>query len=93
MSIREASDKDFDAIWSIFRDIASAGETYAYPRNITKEEAFKLWMKLPRKTFVALLTKRILFSGNSIIAETVTPVNIGIPSKYFRCRQRKMLIF
>jgi len=29
MSIREATAADFDGIWPIFRDIASAGDTYA----------------------------------------------------------------
>lgn len=52
MQIREASDVDFDAIWPIFHEIASAGETYAYDRDITKSEAFKLWIKYPQKTFV-----------------------------------------
>ena len=53
MKIREASEIDFERIWPIFHEIASAGETYAYPRNISKEEAKKLWMHLPRKTFIA----------------------------------------
>ena len=52
MQIREASDVDFDAIWPIFHEIASAGDTYAYDRDITKSEAFKLWIKYPQKTFV-----------------------------------------
>ena len=30
----------------------SAGETYAYPRETPKEEAKRLWLDLPRKTFV-----------------------------------------
>lgn len=53
MKIREATEADFEKIWPIFREIASAGETYAYPRDTTKEEAKRLWMHLPRKTFVA----------------------------------------
>jgi len=53
MQIREATTTDFDAIWPIFQEIASAGETYAYPREISKEEAERLWIQLPRKTFVA----------------------------------------
>ncbi|WP_043757867.1 GNAT family N-acetyltransferase [Imhoffiella purpurea] len=53
MQIREATTTDFEALWPIFREIASAGETYAYPRETSKEEAERLWMRLPRKTFVA----------------------------------------
>jgi ribosomal protein S18 acetylase RimI-like enzyme len=53
VQIREATASDFDKIWPIFRDIAAAGETYAYPRDVTKDAGKKLWMDTPRKTFVA----------------------------------------
>jgi len=42
MNIREASENDFDAIWPIFNEIVSVGETYAYPRETTKSEALKI---------------------------------------------------
>ena len=53
MQIREAIESDFEDIWPIFHEIVSAGETYAYPPNTTKQEAKRLWMQLPRKTYVA----------------------------------------
>ncbi len=53
MNIREATPEDFDRIWPIFHEIAAAGETYAYPPDIGKEQARALWIKAPRKTFVA----------------------------------------
>jgi ribosomal protein S18 acetylase RimI-like enzyme len=52
MKLREATREDFDQVWPIFQEIAAAGETYAYPRDITKEQARKLWMDAPRKTYV-----------------------------------------
>lgn len=52
MNIREATRADFDQIWPIFHEIAAAGETYAYPRDITQEQALTLWMDAPRKTYV-----------------------------------------
>ena len=52
MKIREAIESDFEEIWPIFHEIASAGETYAYPRDISKGNASRLWMQLPRKTYV-----------------------------------------
>lgn len=52
MNIREATREDFEQIWPIFHEIAASGETYAYPQDITKEEALKLWIDAPRKTFV-----------------------------------------
>jgi ribosomal protein S18 acetylase RimI-like enzyme len=53
ISIREATPHDFDALWPVFHEIAAAGETYAYARDTTKEQAFALWMETPRCTFVA----------------------------------------
>ncbi len=53
MKIRKAAEADFESIWPIFHEVAAAGETYAYARDTSKEEARRLWMDLPRKTFVA----------------------------------------
>lgn len=60
MNIREATREDFDQIWPIFREIAVAGETYAYPRDITKEQAINQWLDVPGKTFVVEEAGRIL---------------------------------
>ncbi len=60
MNIREATREDFDQVWPIFREIAVAGETYAYPIDITKDEAQKLWMDVPRKTYVCEEDGKIL---------------------------------
>jgi ribosomal protein S18 acetylase RimI-like enzyme len=62
MDIREARAQDFEQIWPFFREIVAAGETYAYPRDITQEEARKIWIDAPRKTFVAEEGGRILGS-------------------------------
>ena len=59
MKIREAEKDDFDQIWIIFRQIISAGETYAYPVETSKEEAFQIWMQHPHKTFVSVEQKHI----------------------------------
>ena len=53
MKIREAEVEDFDAIWPIFHEVTSAGNTYAYARDTSKDEAFRIWMEAPAKTFVA----------------------------------------
>ena len=60
MNIREASDKDFEQIWPIFEIIVAAGDTYGFDPDTGKEEARRLWMELPRKTFVAEKDGRIL---------------------------------
>ena len=52
MNIREAEASDFDKIWPIFREIVRAGETYAYARDSNRQDAEKIWLDKPRKTFV-----------------------------------------
>jgi L-amino acid N-acyltransferase YncA len=60
MRIREATREDFDAIWPIFQEIVSRGDTYGYATDTTKEQAFRLWMEMPRRTFVAEENGRVL---------------------------------
>ena len=52
MKIREATKEDFEQIWEIFHEVVAKGETYAYDQNTSKDEAFKLWIEMPRKTYV-----------------------------------------
>lgn len=60
MNIRPATEKDFDQIWPIFQEIATAGETYGYPRDISKEQAIKLWMDIPIQTYVLEEDEKVL---------------------------------
>ena len=60
MNIRQATAGDFDKIWPIFHAIVSAGDTYTYAHDTTKDQAFHLWMETPRATFVAESGGRIL---------------------------------
>lgn len=62
MNIRKADINDFDLIWPIFKEIVSAGQTYAYPRDTSKEEALKLWIETPRFTYI--------FEENGIVLGT-----------------------
>ena len=57
--IRRAVEDDFNAIWPIFESVARAGETYAYSRNITRDQAFQQWMVVPRQTYVCELDGEI----------------------------------
>ena len=52
MEIREASEADFDSIWPIFKEVVSAGDTYAHAPDTNKGEARRIWVEQPRKTFV-----------------------------------------
>ena len=53
LKIRQATESDFDTIWPLFQAIAEAGDTYAYPTDVSKGEGRRLWLQMPRKTFVA----------------------------------------
>jgi len=60
MNIREASKEDWDTIWPIFNEVVAAGDTYAYEVDTTKEQAEKIWLDAPRKTYVFEEDKVIL---------------------------------
>ena len=60
MHIREAVWEDFEAIWPIFHEIVCEGTTYSFPRDTSKEEARKLWMEIPRATYVIEVNNEIL---------------------------------
>jgi L-amino acid N-acyltransferase YncA len=60
LDIRIAKDEDFEAIWPIFHEIVQAGETYAYDPATTKEEAYQIWMKAPRATYVAFYNGEVV---------------------------------
>ena len=47
MIIRPATDDDWPQIWPFFAAIVAAGETYAYPDDLTSETARGLWMEQP----------------------------------------------
>ena len=43
MKIRLATEADRDAIWTIFREVVAAGDTYALDSNISREDALAYW--------------------------------------------------
>lgn len=47
MVIREASHVDWQDIYPFFRSIVDKGETYAYPADLSVQEAEHLWMEQP----------------------------------------------
>jgi len=53
---REATEGDWEAIWPIFREVVSAGDTYAFSPDMGETEARHAWMPEParrRLTYVA----------------------------------------
>lgn len=60
MQIRRAVQADADAIWEILQPAIRAGETYALPRDWSREEALGYWCAPDRETFVAELDGTVL---------------------------------
>lgn len=55
LSIRDATDDDWPAIWPFLREIVRAGETYTWRPDVTEAEARDLWLRPPPwRTFVAV---------------------------------------
>ncbi len=53
MLIRPATQQDHDAIWQILEPTIRAGETYALPRDMSKDDGLAYWTGPDRQTFVA----------------------------------------
>lgn len=52
--IRPATTDDWPAIWPIFAETVAAGETYAYPDDLTSDQARELWLLPPPERTVVL---------------------------------------
>jgi GNAT superfamily N-acetyltransferase len=64
VNIRDANDVDWDVIYPFFAAIVAAGDSYAYPANLTREEARPLWMEVePARTVVAVSDGRVVGSA------------------------------
>lgn len=53
MYVRPATARDDDAIWSILEPILRAGETYALPRDWSRDDALAFWHAPGHDVFVA----------------------------------------
>lgn len=53
--IRTATDEDWPLIWPFFDAIVAAGETYAFPTDLTIETARPWWMERPPAETVVLV--------------------------------------
>lgn len=64
MIIRPALDADWDQIFAIFSAVVSAGETYAFPEDLSSDEARPWWLEHPPgRTVVAVDGQTVLGSA------------------------------
>jgi ribosomal protein S18 acetylase RimI-like enzyme len=54
MEIRKYQETDWSQVWPMIAKVFRAGETYAFSPEITEEEARKVWIELPRETYIAI---------------------------------------
>lgn len=54
MKIRRFEEVDWPATWRIIEPVFRAGETYAFPTDLSEEDARHAWVGLPLATFVAI---------------------------------------
>ncbi|HET7108652.1 MAG TPA: N-acetyltransferase [Candidatus Acidoferrum sp.] len=52
MSIRLATNRDQEAIWTILEPMIRSGETYTLPRSLSREETLAYWFSADNDTFV-----------------------------------------
>jgi GNAT superfamily N-acetyltransferase len=75
--IRDAIPADWAAIWPFLHRIVAAGETYAYRRDLSEDQARKLWLlERPGRTVVAA------GAGQTILATAKLHPNHGGPGAH-----------
>lgn len=53
MKIRAATEADRDAVWNIFHETITPGDTYAFDPKMSREEALAYWFRADTHTYVA----------------------------------------
>jgi L-amino acid N-acyltransferase YncA len=53
LNIRDATDSDLDAIWEVFREVITTGDTYPLDKNTSRHEALAYWFQGNAHVFVA----------------------------------------
>jgi L-amino acid N-acyltransferase YncA len=60
VAIRQASARDRDAVWEIFRAVVATGDTYVFDPEIPLEEALAYWFHPGTRTYVAESDGRVV---------------------------------
>lgn len=60
VAIKLAQEENFEEIWLIIHEVLKKGDTYPFATQTTKAEAFQIWMKHPRATYVACIQDEIM---------------------------------
>ena len=60
LEIKLATDDSFADIWPVIHEILRTGDTYPFAPETTRDEAFQIWMKKPKATYVALFDDKLV---------------------------------
>lgn len=60
--LKEITQCDFELFWPTFSAVVRASETYAYEPDLSFEQAYQLWCKMPLKTYVWVEDGQVLAS-------------------------------
>jgi L-amino acid N-acyltransferase YncA len=60
VTIRRATEADFESMWSIFRDVIASGDTYTFAPDTPREDALAYWLGPGIVSFVAEADGRIV---------------------------------
>jgi len=66
VAIRRAVEDDWASIYPFFRAIVAEGRTYAYPEDLSPEQARDLWMQRPPSSTVVALDGRTVVGSASM---------------------------
>ena len=53
MTLRRATSSDSDPIWDIFRAVIARGDTYAFDRDVSRDDALAYWLDPSSRCYVA----------------------------------------
>ena len=90
MKIRPATDVDRDAVWNIFHEVVTAGDTYALDPNISREDALAYWFAPGTHTYVAEIKRESVGEADSFprtASPTVNPIHITAGTYILRPNQ------
>jgi L-amino acid N-acyltransferase YncA len=59
LTIREATERDADAIWELFHTVVAGGDTYVFLPDTPREEALAYWFSPMTRTYVAEINGRV----------------------------------
>jgi L-amino acid N-acyltransferase YncA len=62
LTIRDANERDRDAVWEIFRATVAPGDAFVYDPNTPREEAMAYWFADGTRTYVAEENAKIVGS-------------------------------